>query len=94
MDYFQPLEEYLSDDYPVDLINLIIKYLCDCNRMECDFCKEVFTSCYLKRCACCKRKTCGFGRCPNFDVDFLLTYAQLHKIIKCCHKCVICKEID
>lgn len=85
--------KHLPKDYPIDLINLISEFVCDCGRVKCDFCNDYFSSCYLKRCASCKMKSCGSNpECLNYPVDYLLTYSGLHKELKCCHKCQICQS--
>lgn len=87
------VKEHFPKNYPVDIINLISDFVCDCNGIKCDFCKEYYSSCYLKRCANCKKRTCGLENCLNYPVDYLVTYSKLHKVIKCCHKCPECKDL-
>lgn len=92
MSFNYTLEKHLPNDFPMDLINLISEFICDCYRLRCDFCNEYISCCYLKRCANCKKKTCGLDKCLNFHVDYLLTYADSHKVIKACHKCPECRD--
>ena len=88
------LKESLPNNFPTDLIKLLSSFICDCADMKCDYCDNFYSNCYLKRCACCKRKSCGNNECPNYQVDFIMSYSMTHKMIKCCHKCLECKSDD
>lgn len=87
------LEKFLPNDFPLDIVNLIGNFLCDCNKLKCDYCQEYMSCCYLKRCACCKKKSCGLNDCLNYPINYFLTYQGLHKVIKVCHKCPECKSL-
>jgi hypothetical protein len=84
------LEHYLNSTYPMDLIKLIESFICDCDYYKCNFCDNLFTCCYLKICASCKKRTCCDKECPKFPVDFIMTYSGKDTKIMCCHKCGNC----
>ena len=86
------IEENLPNNFPMDLINLIAEFLCDCNQLQCNFCNQYFSGCCLRRCASCKKKSCGLGKCLKYPVDYIITYEGLHKEFKCCHKCSECED--
>ena len=78
------------ENLPLDLTNLILTYVCNCNIAKCDFCNIPSSKCYLKICAFCKKNSCGLKNCPKFNTDFIISYQKYcHK--KCCHKCYLCK---
>ena len=88
------LEDILPKNYPIDLINLITSYVCDCHLTKCNYCKVSFSDCCLQVCALCKNRSCGLNKCLKFNVDFIMTYASTHKELKCCHKCPECLGIE
>ena len=84
------LENVLPKNIPLDIINLISEFCCDCENKLCNFCQESIAQCFLTICANCKKLSCGLEECPKFKIDFIMTYADYHKEIKCCHKCDYC----
>jgi len=84
------LEKNLPDDFPMDVIDLIASFLCDCHQLKCNFCNEYFPDCFLKRCVSCKKKSCGLKECLDFPVNYVITHYGLHKEWKCCRKCQEC----
>lgn len=94
MTYFNILKENLNDNFPLDLINLIKKYICDCPNILCNFCNRKFSKCYLNYCISCRNRTCGENNCKKFQVDYLIIYSNIDERFKCCHKCINCKIIN
>ena len=85
-------EDYFDSKFPMDMINIIKSYICNCPIKKCSFCKGDTFLCHITYCANCKRKTCNSINCPVFPTDLVLQYTA-HKELKACKKCSYCEEL-